>query len=126
MGCKSCKEKNNGVTAKDLLPEKSNGKKNILVIVTEYIVKFFLFLILFALLAPFIIPILAVALYYTVVMAKSVDVMPLLKFLTRKMFKNAFDNEKDEDDEDDDEEEDEHLGPDEYELENPHDIIEIK
>jgi hypothetical protein len=125
MGCKSCKEKNNGVTAKDLLPETSNDKKTILTRVTEYTLKFVLFLISFTLLAPFIIPILAVALYYTIVMSKAVDIMPLLKFLTKKMFKRVFDNEKEEDDEDEDED-DEDLTPYEYELENPHDIVEIK
>jgi hypothetical protein len=121
MACKSCKEKNNGVTAKDLLPETNNDKKTIVTRVFEYIVKFFLFLILFVALVPFIIPILAVLLYNTVVMSKSVDLMPLLKFLTQKMFKRVFEEEEEYDDE-----EDEELGPDEYELENPHDIIEIK
>jgi hypothetical protein len=126
MGCKSCKEKNNGLTAKDLLPDTSDDKKTILTRITEYSVKFILFLILFTLLAPFIIPILAVALYYTVVMSKAVDIMPLLKFLTKKMFKKAFDNQKEEEEEDDEDEYDDDLTPYEYELENPHDIVEIK
>ena len=125
MGCKSCKQKNNGVTVKDLLPKENNENKTILTRIFEYLTKFVLFLILLAIFTPFIIPILAVALYYTVVMSKAIDLMPLLKFLSKKIFRKVLDDEKDEDDEDD-EYGGEDFNPEDYELDNPYDIVDVK
>lgn len=126
MACTSCKEKR-GVSIDDILINTSKDKKSVLKSIKEYTIKTIVFLLLFVLIAPFIIPIFAVALFNTTILSKKVDIMPLLIYVGKKIFKKDSQDEDDDDDEEDDEEEwDEDEDEDIYELENPHEIIVLK
>ena len=126
MACTSCKEKR-GVSIDDILINTSKDKKSVLKSIKEYTIKTIVFLLLFVLIAPFIIPIFAVALFNTTILSKKVDIMPLLIYVGKKIFKKDNQDEDDDDDEEDDEEEwDEDEDEDIYELENPHEIIVLK
>lgn len=107
MSCNTCKSKSkesNKIPISD-----TTGRKN-------YFVKFIIFLLASAILIPFIIPILIVVLFRVIVLSHGVDITPLLKHIGKKIFTNK------EDPDDDDEE----LDEEEYELENPDDVIVIK
>lgn len=106
MSCTTCKSKSK---ESNQIPETVSNNKN-------YVVKFIVFLIASVILIPVIIPILIVALFKVIVLGHSVDITPLLRYLGRKIFPK--DEEEEEDDED--------LNEDDYELENPHDIIQFK
>ena len=87
MACKSCKEKR-GVSIDDILINTNNEKKSLLKTIKEYTIKTIVFLLLFVLISPFIIPIFAVALFNTTILSKNVDIMPLLTYIGKKIFKN--------------------------------------
>ena len=124
MACKSCKEKS-GVSIDDILINISKDKKTTLKLIKEYTIKTIVFLLLFVLIAPFIIPIFAIALFNVTVLSKNVDIMPLLMYVGKKIFKNDEEDDEDEENEEDDEEWDEDE-EEVYELENPHEIIVLK
>lgn len=106
MSCNTCKSKSKDPKQLELKP---TGSKN-------YIVKFIVFVIAAAILTPFIIPIFLVVLFKVLVLGHGVDITPLLRYLGKKIF------HEEEEPEDDDEE----FNEDDYELENPNDIIEFK
>lgn len=106
MACNTCKQSNpTFVVTSD---EKVSNLKNI----KHYFFKFLVFLLVSAILIPFIIPILLYTLFITIVLSKGVDIMPLLLHLGKKIFPD----EKEEDEE-------EEINDDEYELENVHDVV---
>lgn len=108
MSCNTCKSKNEKL-GKAVETKPNVGAKYLLV-------KIVLFLVATILLTPFIIPILIIVLFRVIVLGHGVDITPLLKHLGQKIFKKDDDVENEEVD----------LTEDEYELENPHDIIEFK
>lgn len=103
MACQTCKSKSDVNKTQNIPVSTSNN----------YILKFLVFLIASVILIPFIIPILLVVLFRVIVLAKNVDISPLLMHMGRKIFPK---------DQDEAEEYDE-LDQDEYELEDPNDII---
>lgn len=106
MSCNTCKSKKE----KNLNPETETVGNN-------YLGKVIVFLLSGVILTPFIIPIFLVVLFKVIVLGHGVDITPLLKYLGRKIFKK---------DEEESETENEELNEDDYELENPNDIIEFK
>lgn len=95
MSCNSCKNKKNIV--KEIINESNKNKK---LGVVDYVLKFFLFLIVALILTPFIIPLLFYVLFKNIVLNKSLDVKPLLQFFGEKLIKNE--NEYEDDDLNDD------------------------
>lgn len=117
MGCISCKKKKEGITekiVKDIGIQPNTKLKKI----KDHIIKFLVFLLLVIVLTPLIIPILIFVLFRMVVLSKDLNVLPLVYYLAKKIFKEN-DEEEDEEDYDDD------LNEADYELENPHEIVEI-
>lgn len=120
MACKSCKKTKEEIASEVVSATyKPEGKK-----ISQYIANFFLFLVLAVLLTPFIIPITLVVMFKIVVLDKNINLLPVVKYLGEKIFK-----EKDEEDDEDEFEDDEALDEEyneEYEPINPHEIIDIK
>jgi len=128
MACNSCKK-----TKADIAEEiinSDNKKKSVLQTIKDYTIRSLIFLFMLAILTPLIIPIFIVVLFQVVIMSKGVNLLPLAYYIGNKLFKDKDDEDEDDDDNDYDEDEDDkdydNLSLDEYELANPHEIIEIK
>jgi hypothetical protein len=118
MACKSCKKTQEEIASEVVSSTyKIEGKK-----IKDYVLNFFLFLVLATLLVPFIIPITLVVMFRIIVLDKSINLLPVVKYLGQKIFSDKEDNEEDEfeDDEALDIEED-----DDYEPLNSHEIIDF-
>lgn len=118
MACKSCKKTQEEIASEVVSSTYNNeGKK-----IKDYVLNFLLFLILAAILVPFIIPITLVVMFRIIVLDKSINLLPVVKYLGQKIFSDKEDKEEDEfeDDEALDEEE-----ADEYEPLNSHEIIDF-
>ena len=118
MGCNTCKGKSKPTFEETLKEYKAEEKKSLGGKIIEYTSKFIVFLIVSAILIPFIIPILIFVLFKTIVLSHSVDIMPLLIHVGKRIFK-----EEDEYDEDEEEEDLEEFDQDEYEELNKNDIV---
>jgi len=105
MSCTSCKKQ----TSK--APQSTSQTTG-----NNYVGKVLVFLIAAIIITPFIIPILWWVLFRVLVLGKGVDIAPLLRHIGKRIFKEE--EEPDTDNED--------LTEDEYELENPHDVVVIK
>jgi hypothetical protein len=114
MGCKSCKKRDEIIFNENNIKKSNNIK--------DYILKFLLFLIFAILITPFIIPIVLVVLFRIVVLSKTINLLPVVKAIGEKIFKEKEDEEDEfETDEDYDNESD-----DDYEPINKHEIIQLK
>jgi len=118
MACKSCKKTKEEIASEVVSATLKLENKNII----RYIGNFFIFLVLAVLLTPFIIPITLFMMFKIIVLDKNINLLPVVKYLGEKIFKEKDEEEEDEfeDDEDLDEELDE-----EYEPINEHEIIDI-
>lgn len=104
MACNSCKKSNT-----DFVIDKNEG-----ISITSYIVRFITFLLLFILLTPLIIPILGFVLFKVLVLQEGLNVISILKELSKKIIPAREDEDESPD-----------LN-DEYELVHYNDIIELK
>jgi hypothetical protein len=118
MGCNTCKGKPK-VSFDETLKEHKEEKKSTGFKLVEYTSKIIIFLIISAILTPFIIPLLIIVLFKTIVLSQGVDITPLLLHVGKKIFKD----DEDEYDEDEEEEDFEEFDQDEYEELNKEDII---
>ena len=117
MACTTCKKTNADLYNESI--EKDTNGVSLFAKINQYLLKFLIFLFLCAITLPFIIPITIYALFITSVLDKGINLVPVLAYLGRKMF-------KDEDDNDDDDEDYENIDEEYYELVDPNEITIIK
>jgi len=121
MACTTCK-KTKADIAEDVINkvEAKNGKS-----VRDYILKFLLFLIMAIVMTPILIPIFIIVLFNMVVLSKELNLLPIVSYIGKKIFKDKDD--EDDDDEYDNLSEDEYdnLSEDEYELIDKDEIIKL-
>lgn len=121
MGCKTCKGKPKN-TFGDTVNEYNEKEKSTGVKIVEYTSKFIVFLLVTTILVPFIIPVLIIVLFKTLVLSHNLDIMPLLIHVGKKIFKDDNDDDDDYDEDEEDEDFDE-FDQDEYEELNKEDIV---
>lgn len=119
MACKSCKKTKEEIASEvvNAKPASTTFKK-----IRDYFYKFLIFLLLAAILTPFIIPIVLVMMFRVTVLSKTINLLPVVKHIGERIFKEKDDEEEDEDLLEDDEAYDEENA-DDYEPINPHEII---
>lgn len=119
MACTTCK-KTRADIAEDILVKDENKTtfKNI----RDYILKFLLFIVMAIVLTPLLIPIFIVVLFKMVVLSKELNLLPIVLYLGKKIFKEKGE----EDDEPEDDENYDDLNEDEYELVDEDEITELK
>lgn len=106
MACKTCKKEKKIVNKKD----KTLVKNNLFTKFRDYTIKTFVFLFLSAIFVPLIIPITLYVLFITVFTEKGLNIVPLMLFIGKKLFK------KDEEDDDDDDDLSYEFNEDNFEL----------
>ena len=109
------------LTTKNTKKARRTQKNNYLRTLGNYVLKTFAFLAMCIIILPLIIPITIYVLFVTAFLDASINIVPLLAYIGKKIFKD-----KDEDEVDEEEFEDDEIDENDWELENPHDIIEIK
>lgn len=119
MACKNCKKTKEDIASEVVNPQTNSTK---LKTIRDYFLKFLLFLLFAALLTPFIIPIVLVVLFRVTVLSKTINLLPVVKHLGERIFKDKDEEEEDGDVLEDDEAYD-NEDADDYELENPHELI---
>lgn len=126
MACNSCKkQKDNEKIYKKIEERVNNKNKSLLKKTFDFFIRVILFFVLLTLLTPLFIIGYLVVLFNMVILSKGPNIVPVMYFIATKILKLN----KDEDDDDEDEEDDfdeELFNEDEYELENPDDIIVLK
>jgi hypothetical protein len=130
MACTSCKktnsEKYNDILKK-CIGENCEKPNKISKRILHYVARSLIFLFLVVLIVPIIIPITIYVLFVTTILSDSINLVPMLVYIGKKLFNtNKGDEDEDEDSEyEDDKEFDEFLDED-YEPINHHDITIIK
>ncbi len=119
MSCTTCKKKN--VDIDKII--NSGGQKKTSKSIKDYTLKFLLFLVLMIVVTPLMIPIFIVVLFRMVVLSKELNLLPIVLYLGKKIFK---DEDDDDDDDDEDEEVEDGLNEDDYELVDENEIIVLK
>lgn len=126
MACNSCKKKKNNEKIYNNIQKKvTDNNKPLIKKVLDIFARITLFSVLLVLITPLFIIGYLIVLFKMVILSKGPDILPVMYFIATKILKLH----KDEDDEEEDEEEDfdeELFTEDEYELENPDDIIVLK
>jgi len=115
MACKSCKQKD------ELIQEKQSEINPAVKKVRDYILKFLLFCLMAPLLTIIIIPISLVVLFRVTVLSKSINLLPVVKALGERIFKEKEDEEEDDGFENDEDYDNESA--EDYEPINEHEII---
>ena len=111
MACKSCKKTNEEIVDDVVIAATTKTHNKI---IRNYIYNFLIFLILATLITPFIIPIVLIVMFRIIVLSKSINLLPVVKYIGQKIFKDTDEDEEDnefENDEDLDEEDDEEYEP---------------
>lgn len=126
MACNSCKkQKDNEKIYNNIQKKVTDNNKPLIKKVLDIFARITLFSVLLVLITPLFIIGYLIVLFKIVILSKGPDILPVMYFIATKILKLH----KDEDDEEEDEEEDfdeELFTEDEYELENPDDIIVLK
>jgi hypothetical protein len=123
MACNSCKKRKKE-NIEDLLVEEKKDSK--FTKIKKYTLKSVLFFILLVAIAPLVIVGYVIAMFNIIVLSKGINIYPLLNFIGKKIFKNDDDDDDEDDDDEEEEDDDEDWDEEEYELENPNDIIVLK
>ena len=126
MACNSCKKRKDGEKVFNNIknninkPNRPIGKK-----ILDFSVRILLFFAFLIFITPLFIIGYLIALFKLTILSKELNLVPVLYYIGTKLLK--LDKDDDDDDDDDDEEDiyEEDFNEDEYELENPDDIIEI-
>ena len=113
MSCTTCKKTRADIEHDVINKTKTRNVK-------DYFLKSLLFLFLAIIITPFIIPIFIVVLFRMVILSKELNLLPVVLYLGRKIFK-----EEEDDDEEDDDEVYDNLSEEEYELLDKNEIIEF-
>jgi len=120
MACTTCK-KTKADIAEDILIKEFKDKKGPKKI-RDYFFKTILFLILAIIMTPILIPIFIIVLFKMVVLSKELNLLPIVSYIGRKIFRS----ESDEDwGDDEDSEEYDNLDENDYELLDENQIIKL-
>lgn len=125
MACNSCKkQKDNEKIYNNIQKKVTDNNKPLIKKVLDVFARIILFSLLLILITPLFIIGYVVVLFKMVILSKGPDILPVMYFIATKILKLHKDDEEDEEDEEDFDEE--LFTEDEYELENPDDIIVLK
>jgi hypothetical protein len=127
MACNSCKKRKDGEKVFNNIknnvnePNRPIGKK-----ILDFILRILILLSLLVFLTPLLIVGYLFAIVKLTLFSKEPNLVPVLYYIGTKFLKLDKDEQDEDDDDDEEDDEDEFNEDDEYELENPDDIIELK
>jgi hypothetical protein len=127
MACNSCKKRKDGEKIFNNIknnvnePNRPIGKK-----ILDFTLRILILLSLLVFLTPLLIVGYLFAIVKLTLFSKEPNLVPVLYYIGTKFLRLDKDEQDEDDDDDEEDDEDEFNEDDEYELENPDDIIELK